>query len=278
MRKRWILGVVGALALFLAGCGGGDSVPPPPPLSTAPLLTVTFTVPNTPGTNTVQIFSDLTSDGDIAFDPVRLTYTVTQGPSTVLFGIDSSTPNVPEYRAFLTFPLDGITGQPVVPGDAVIVSADVEVFVDFLDFAPFVSTFLDLVLYPPNYGGGSGLGSIDPVADFNQLPLATRSPFDFLTSDIGNFVRIEVTSLMQAAQVFPPLPDFQLRFSSDIARPGLVGLNDLGTGLAGPAQSAPSRSAARKVVETPRAREGVAPSRRGAAAPFPSSVPSARRR
>jgi hypothetical protein len=238
---------------------------------------VTYTVPNTPGSNTVQIFSDLPSDGDIAFDPVRSTYTVTQGPSTVLFGIDSATPNLPEYRAFLTFPLDGITGQPVVPGDAVIVSADVMVFVDFLDFTSFVTTFLDLVLYPPKYGGGNGLGSIDPVADFNQLPLATRSPFDFLTSDIGNFVRIEVTSLMQAAQVFPPLPDFQIRFSSDIARPGLVGLDDLGTGLAGPASSVPSRSAARKVVETPRTREGVAPSRRGAA-PFPPSVPSARRR
>ena len=122
MRKRWILGVIGALGFVLAGCGGGDSVPPPPPPSTAPLLTVTYTVPNTPGSNTVQIFSDLPSDGDIAFDPVRSTYTVAQGPSTVLFGIDSATPNLPEYRAFLTFPLDGFTGQPFVPEDAVIVS------------------------------------------------------------------------------------------------------------------------------------------------------------
>lgn len=276
MQKRWILGVAGALTLFFAGCGGGDFVPPPP--STAPLLTVTYTLPNTTGTTTVQIFSDLPSDGDIAFDPVRSTYTVTQGPSTVLFGIDSANRNLPEYRAFLTFPLDGITGQPVVPVDARIESADVEVFVDFLDFASSVTTFLDLVSYPPKYDGWDGLGSVDPVADFNQLPMATRSPFAFLLSDVRNFVRIEVTSLMSAAQVFPPLPEFQIRFSSDIARPGLVGLNDLGTGLAGPAPSAPSRSAARKVVETPPTREGVAPSRKGAAALFPPSVPSARRR
>ena len=138
MRKIRILGLVTVLALVLAGCGGGSSPPPPivtgPGLvglddtsaDTAPLLTVEYVVPGTPGTTIVQILSDLASDGDIAFDPVLNSFTVTSGPPTVLFGIDSFNMNLPEFRAFLTFPLDGATGQPIVPSDAFIVSADVE--------------------------------------------------------------------------------------------------------------------------------------------------------
>ena len=159
MRKIWILGFVGLLGLFLAGCGGGDSPPPPPPLvtgpglvglddtsaDTAPLLIVEYAVPGTPGTTIVRILSDLASDGDIAFDPVLSSFTVTTGPSSVLFGIDSLNFNLPEFRAFLTFPLDGFTGQPAVPGNALIVSAEVMVFVNFLDFASDVPTFIDLV-------------------------------------------------------------------------------------------------------------------------------------
>ena len=127
MRNIGILAVVGVLALSFAGCGG-DYNPPPPIVTgpglvglddtiadTAPLLTVTYTLPATPGTVTVQILSDLASDGDIAFTPPS-SFTVTTGPSFVLFGIDTLNTNLPEYRAFLTFPLDGFTGQPIVPG------------------------------------------------------------------------------------------------------------------------------------------------------------------
>jgi hypothetical protein len=211
MRKRWILGVVGVLALSLAACGGGDDVPPVtgPGLvglddtsdTTAPLLTVTYSLPATPGTVTVRILSDLASDGDIAFDPVLASYFVMRGPSTVLLGIDSLDANLPEYRAFLTFPLDGATGQPIVPGDAIILSANVQVFVNFLDFASAVPTFLDMVQYPSAIGGQGGLGSIDAAGDFNQLPLAFGPAFDFLVGDVGNYVAVPVTSLMQAAQV-----------------------------------------------------------------------------
>ena len=118
MRKIGILAIVGVLTLSLAGCGG-DYNPPPPIVTgpglvglddssdaTAPLLTVTYTVPTTPGTVTVQILSDLASDGDIAFDPVLSSFAVITGPSTVLFGIDSFNIHLPEFRAFLTFPLD----------------------------------------------------------------------------------------------------------------------------------------------------------------------------
>jgi len=270
MRKIGILAIVGVLALFLAGCGGGDSYSyPPPPVgpglvgfddtssATSPLLTVTYTVPPFTTRTTVRILSDLASDGDIAFDPVLSSFTVTTGSSTVLFGIDSLNFNLPEFRAFLTFPLDGVTGQPVVPGDALIVSADVEVFVNLLDFASTVPTFLDLVQYPSR-----GLGAID----FDAVPLATRPVFNFFASDVGFFVRIDVTSLMQAAQVPPALVDFQLRFSRDMSVPPL-------------APSSPSTGAGRTIVAGPRAMEGIVPTRQPATA-MPLSPPelAARRR
>ena len=65
-----------------------------------------------------------------------------------------------------------------MPGNALIVSADVEVFVNLLDFASTVPTFLDLVQYPFR-----GLSAID----FDAVPLATRPVFDFFASDVGNF-------------------------------------------------------------------------------------------
>src|SRR5512139_2479214 len=202
MRKRWILGIFGAIALSIAGCGGDNHPPLPPPIvtgpglvglddtsnATAPLLTVTYSVPGTPGTTTVQILSDFASDGDIAFDPVLSSYFPTNSPSTVLFGIDSLDAHLPEYRAFLTFPLDGITNQPVVPSDAIIVSADVGVFVNLLDFASAVPTFLDMVQYPT---GQDGL-SIDPMASFEQLPLVLGPAFDFLVSEVVNHVRVRI--------------------------------------------------------------------------------------
>jgi hypothetical protein len=273
MRKRWIVGSFGAVALFLAGCGGGDSVTV---YGNPPVLTVTYTTPSSPTPVTVKILSDLASNGDIAFDPVQSSYTVTQGPSSIWFGFDSANQNVPEYRAFLTFPLDGITGQPVVPPDALIDSADVQVFVDFLDFVSTLPTYLDLVLYPPAYGGFNGLGSLDPSADFNQPYLATRPVFDFLASDAGNFVRIEVTSLMQAALLDPPLPDFQLRFSTAIVAPGLVGLNNIGTSVQQFSPKAPSRSSGRSVIESPHAGDGVVPRQQPATVKrlYPTGVPA----
>jgi len=230
MRKIGILTIVGVLAFFLAGCGDYNYYYPPPP------------PPPPPGTITVQILSDLASDGDIAFDPVLSSFTIITGSSSVQFGIDSLNINRPEYRAFLTFPLDGITGQPIVPGDALIVSADVEVFVNLLDFASTVPTFLDLVQYPFR-----GLAAID----FDAVPLATRPVFDFFASDLGFFVLIDVTPLMQAAQVPPALVDFQLRFSRDMSVPPL-------------APSSPARNAGRTVVAPPRSMEGIVPTRQPA--------------
>ena len=251
MRRIGLVGLAVLVAAAMAGCGGGGGrVVTGPGLvglddsssSTAPLLTVTYTIRPSTVQTTVQILSDLASDGDIAFDPVLNFFTVTTPPPTsspmVLFGVDSLNPDLPEYRAFLTFPLDGFTGQPVVPGNASIVSADVEVFVDRLDFASAVPTFLDLVRY-----SFRGLAA----ADFNAVPLATRPEFDFFSSDVGNFVRIEVTSLMQEAQL-QGLLDFQLRFSRDMSVPPL-------------APSSPSAQAGRTVVPPPRAMDNIVPNR-----------------
>ena len=200
MRRLFCLGVTAILALAISGCGGGDS------------RTVFI----------AQILSDQPADGDIAFDGTS--FTITNGPDTIFFGIDDSAPNFPEYRAFLDFPLDGSAGGDVVPSNAGIVSATLEVFVNRLDFAGTVPTLIELVIYPI-----SGL----TAADFNSLPLtfptgadASRS-LDFFSSDLGNYVAIDVTSLMREAQR-RGLSDFQVRFLLDfVANPvGFVGIDD----------------------------------------------------
>ncbi|MGA8753607.1 hypothetical protein [Candidatus Deferrimicrobium sp.] len=199
MRKIGILGLVGVFALVLAGCGGGDG----------------------PHTVVIQSLSDQPVDGDIGFT-APATFSISQADVTrnVLYGIDSGGT---EFRAFLDFPLNGSNGGGVVPLSAVIVSADIEVFVNNVSFSTSVPTLLDLVPFP-----ATGLTS----ADFDSAPLLTRSLFDIRTLDINNFVRIDVTSLMREAQRLG-LRDLQLRFLLDLVAPsGLVQLDD---GVAGSA-------------------------------------------
>jgi hypothetical protein len=164
------------------------------------------------------ILSDQPTDGDIAFDPIQNAYTITNGPATLFFGIDDLDPNLPEYRAFLDFPLDGSTGQNVVPATAGIVSATLEIFINEVSFAPVIPTLLDLVSYPI-----SGL----EVADFDSDPLATQG-LDFFAADSGTFVTIDVTPLMREAQRLG-LADLQLRFNLDfvLTDRGFVGIEDL---------------------------------------------------
>jgi len=197
MRKIGILGIVGALALILAGCGGGDHH------------------------NAVIIsLSDQQVDGDIGFT-APATFLISQADATrnVFYGVDSGGT---EFRAFLDFPLDGSNGGGVVPLNAVIVSADIEVFVNNLSLSSSTPTLLDLVPFPV-----TGLTS----ADFDSAPLLTRSSFDILQSDINNFVRIDVTSLMAEAQRLG-LTNLQLRFLLDFV-PGAAGLVELDDGAAG---------------------------------------------
>jgi hypothetical protein len=212
VRLRGLL-ILGLLLPLLAGCGGGDSHPPivvepglvgiddrPNVSLTAPELTVEYALPG--GSRSfVTLLSDQPTDGDIAFDPVRGSYTITQGPDTLLFGIDSADPNEPEYRAFLDFPLDGSTGQAVIPLNATILSANLTVFVNFVDFAFTVPVLLDLVEYSV-----TGLAP----GDFSSAPLAVRA-FDIDRADVSRDVVINVTPLMVEAQRLG-LADLQLRF------------------------------------------------------------------
>jgi hypothetical protein len=218
MRKIGILGLVGVLALFLAGCGYDNSYssPPPPPgllgiedtpqnFSTRPLLTVQYTLPPSPATITVDIYSDYLSDGDIANDPY-LGFIVTKWPATggtILFGVDSGNPDIPFYRSFLDFPLDGSTGWPFIPLNASIVSATLDLFVNSVFFAGTIPADIDLVFFPPSTGLTSQL--------YYQAPYASL-PFDFFSSDQSRFVPIDVTFLMAEAQR-RGFSDFQVRFS-----------------------------------------------------------------
>jgi hypothetical protein len=193
MRKIGILGLVVVLALFLAGCGGGDG----------------------PGTVIFQSLSDQPTDGDIGFTPPA-TFLISQADATetVQYGID---PGGTEFQAFLDFPLDGTTGGGVLPLGAVIVSADIEVFVNSVSFSTSVPTLLELVTFPV-----SGL----TPGDFNSVPLLTRSAFNITSLDVNNPVRIDVTSLMAEAQRLG-LRNLQLRFLiGSLAATGVVVIDD----------------------------------------------------
>ncbi len=213
---RLLVGIL-TLALLLpvlTGCGGGSDRRPPvitgpglvgiddrPTVAlTAPELTVVYNLPGV-GNFEVRILSDQPLDGDIAFDPVRNSFTITRAPNTLLFGIDSAAPNQPEYRAFLDFPLDGSGGDPAIPLAASIVSATLTIFVSSVEFASSVPVLLDLVEYSVTAGLVPG--------DFFSAPLAV-STFNLLRSDTGRDVPITVTTLMQTAQSLA-LPDLQLR-------------------------------------------------------------------
>lgn len=196
MKKLLTMGVITALLLSVAACGGGGSSRP---------------------VYVAQIYSDQSADGDIAFDPVLQMFSVTNGPETLFFGIDDRDPNLPEYRAFLDFPLDGSTGEDVIPAEAVIVSATLKVFLNEVSFATVIPTLLDLVPFP--------ISQLKPQ-DFSSPPLMFRR-LDFFRSDQGNFVSIDVTPLMREAQRLG-LSDFQVRFLLDLSVSdfGLIGIDD----------------------------------------------------
>jgi hypothetical protein len=193
MRKIGILGLVGFLAVILAGCGGDD---------------------DDRSTFIAQTLSIQSVDGDIGLTGGTILISQANVTNNVQFGVD---PGGSEFRAFLDFPLDGSNGGDAIPLDAFIVSADIDVFVNNLSFATRVPTLLDLVPFP--------VSGLTPT-DFDSTPLLSRSPFDLLQTDINNFVRIDVTSLMVEAQRLG-LRNLQLRFLLDFsAAVGFVELDD----------------------------------------------------
>ena len=200
MKKSLFAVVMMFLTLALSGCGGGGSSSPP--------------------VYETQILSRLAFDGDIQFDPPNF-FTVTQGNTpSVLAGIDPVTGS--EFRAFLNFPLTGAGG---VPGNASIVSATLDIFIDSITIQPAASSIpirIELVSFPPQTLLASDY-------DRNiQLPLAfttIRPPIS--QADVNRHVVVDVTLLMREAQRLG-LPNFQIRILEDdgFVFPGLIEINE----------------------------------------------------
>lgn len=193
---RCLLGL--SLVLAVAGCGGGGS--------------------SGPTQITTQILSDANFDGDIAQDPLNGAFTITQGNTQSVFaGVNPASGF--EYRAFLDFPLTGTGG---VPGNAVIVSATLDIFINRVELSGNNNTIpinIDLVSFqPPTLR----------TSDFSttaQRALLTKA-INIFPTDAGRHVFIDVTSLMKEVQ-FQGFADLQLRIMEDLnAAAGRIEIND----------------------------------------------------
>jgi hypothetical protein len=195
---------IACAAVSLTGCGGGGGgAAPPPPV-------VTTQIPSGPG-----------FDGDIE-QTSPTSFTITQGMSptvqSVFAGIYPATGT--EFRAFLDFPLTGAGG---IPGNAIIDSAFLDVYINSLQpNIGAIPILIELVSFQP------------PTlleTDFDrtlQPPLASVvvSP-PISQADVGTNVSIDVTPLMIEAQRLGLL-DFQVRIMEDLgtAIPILLEIND----------------------------------------------------
>ena len=204
MKKILFAAVILPLILALSGCGGGgDSSPPPPPL----IVT--------------QIISHAAFDGDIEFNPSTNQFTVAQGNTPSVFaGIDPATGN--ESRAFLDFPLTGTGG---IPGDAIIKSATLDIFIDGISIQAAASSIpirIELVTFPPQTLLASDFDRVaQPALAFTTIvPPISRA-------DVGGHVKVDVTSLMAEAQR-RGLANFQIRILEDdgFAFRGLIEIED----------------------------------------------------
>ncbi|HEX9021329.1 MAG TPA: hypothetical protein VF903_08725 [Nitrospirota bacterium] len=204
MKKTFFAATIAFIIITLTGCGGGGGSSAPP-------------------TFTTQILSNAQVDGDIAFSSPPPTYTFAQANITqnVFVGINPAASGI-EYRGFLDFPLTGAGG---VPGNAIIVSAVLDIFINnILPTTGSVPIRIQLVsLLLPSLSS----------ADFTSTPLATTDIlFPIIQADFNNHVAIDVTSLMVQAQSLG-LPDFQIRILLDAsATSGLIEINDTTTNRA----------------------------------------------
>lgn len=187
-------------AVILAGCGGGGSAAT---VSIADIL------------STRSLDGDITLDNGVLQPPVAAS---TAG--NVQAGFDpGAPPAIPaaETRGFLVFDLAAI------PANASIRFASVTVFIDQVNplgtgqtVFPF---FMDLIDTRP-------AATPPPLvsADFGA-PLLIDRTFSFVTGDQGNFVEIEVTTLMQRAQATAQ-PFFEVRLTPDLAETGIITIHD----------------------------------------------------
>ena len=200
MKVTFLVVLSAFLILTLTGCGSDNNDGPP--------LFVT------------EILSDSTFDGDIQRDFNSGILTVAQGNTESVFvGIDPS--NGDEYRAFLDFPLTGVDG---VPGNAVIDSAYLEIFINDIimqDLNDTIPVRIDLVYFqPPDLLAADFDRTLQPA-----LATVTLNP-PISMADFGGYVRIDVTPLMDVAQRNGFL-DFQVRIMANFGvNPGLIEIND----------------------------------------------------
>jgi hypothetical protein len=194
MRKRWIPGISGLLVvLVLAGCGSSDG---------------------SPEVVTTAIFSNPAVDADITRDLASGTLSppsVASVTGSVLSGVTFTPPSGPslaDTRGFLEFPLG------TVPLGATVQYASVSIFMYQVTLsnptrtagAPFFLDLIDTAAFPPPVRSSYYYDNVVPF-------VATRN-FNFINTDQGNFVEIEVTTLMQQAQ-YLALPSFMVRLGFD---------------------------------------------------------------
>ena len=211
MRKRWILGVVGVLVLFLAGCGDGGSPHPPPPLNVVDILS-----------------SDGALDGDITFDPlapVGFEYSPvisSTPPNIVLVGFDplALTPR-PESRGFITFALGS------VPPGAIISRATV--FLPVLRVSlispPSVVLLIDMVSFAPL----DTLTQEELAATFLTTPILLGPSVEVFPGDAGTDKTFDATDAVIKARNLG-LSRLQLRITGSF---GLLTIVDLDPELGG---------------------------------------------
>ncbi len=201
MKRTFLSAAILFTLLLLAGCGDGHHHDHPPQIVT-------------------DILSDPLFDGDIEQTAPNV-FTVAQGNTQSVFaGINPTTGA--EFRAFLDFPLTGTGG---VPGNAVIVSAVLDVVITSILPNPLVGTIpirIDLVNFqPPTLIATDFDRTLQPAL----LSVTIIPPIS--QSDFGNHVAVDVTPLMEEVQRLG-LPDFQLRILEDPGAPsaGLIEIND----------------------------------------------------
>lgn len=159
---------------------------------------------------TREIFSDPTVDGYIRVDGSG-SLQVTRAVTSLFAGVSPST--LDEFRAFLDFPLD------TIPLNAIIQTATLEIRIrNVLAPAGNIPMQIELVSFPPPL----------QAEDYDSAPLTiTPVVFPIFFSDIGEFVSINVTSLMKEAQA-RGLSNFQIRILQQFgpAPPGLIEIDD----------------------------------------------------
>ena len=194
--------VIAFAVISLTGCDNGDEIGPP--------ILVTTQIPSDPG-----------FDGDIE-QTTPTSFTITQGMSPAVQSVFAGIHPVAgtEFRAFLDFPLTGAGG---VPGNAVIDSAFLDVYINSLQpNAGEIPILIDLVAFqPPTLIETDFDRSLQP-----SLASVILSP-PLSQADVGTNVSIDITPLMIKAQNLGLL-DFQVRIMQDLgpAIPILLEIND----------------------------------------------------